>query len=99
MPAIVEVYGVRKSYRLGETICEALRGVDLKVERGEFLAVAGPSGSGKTTLLNILGCLDTATGGQVRLEGKDVSGSPTGWRRSAATSWGLSFNPSTCFRS
>lgn len=74
MQIIAEASGVRKSYRLGETICEALRGVDLKVEKGEFLAVAGPSGSGKTTLLNILGCLDTATGGQVRLEGKDLSG-------------------------
>jgi putative ABC transport system ATP-binding protein len=69
---VVEMKGVKKLYMLGETRVEALRGVDLGIERGEFLAVAGPSGSGKSTMLNMLGCIDTPTEGIVRIDGVEV---------------------------
>jgi putative ABC transport system ATP-binding protein len=71
-PAI-EVRGLRKVYGSGPTAYEALRGVDFRVERGEFVMLSGPSGSGKTTLLSILGCVLSATSGSVCLEGRDVS--------------------------
>src|SRR5512141_2238527 len=72
MSAIVTVEAVSKIYKLGKTEVHALRGVTLEVHRGEFLAIAGPSGSGKTTLLNLVGCVDTPTGGRVLMEGKDT---------------------------
>jgi putative ABC transport system ATP-binding protein len=65
---------VRKEYMLGSTKVEALRGVDLEIERGEFLAVAGPSGSGKSTMLNMFGCIDVPTSGTVLIDGADVAG-------------------------
>ncbi len=71
--AIVSVRNVSKDYQLGNTVVPALRGVSLDIEPGEFLSIAGPSGSGKTTLLNLIGCVDTATGGQVMVNGKDTS--------------------------
>lgn len=71
---VVELKGVRKEYMLGSTKVEALRGVDLEIERGEFLAVAGPSGSGKSTMLNMFGCIDVPTSGTVRIDGTDVAG-------------------------
>jgi len=72
MLAIVAVQDVSKIYKLGKTEVPALRGVSLEIHRGEFLAVAGPSGSGKTTLLNLIGCVDTPTGGRVLVDGKDT---------------------------
>jgi putative ABC transport system ATP-binding protein len=72
--AVVELRGVKKRYMLGDTRVEALRGVDLEIEKGEFLAVAGPSGSGKSTMLNMFGCIDTPTEGVVRIDGLDVEG-------------------------
>lgn len=61
-----------KDYHLGKTVVHALRGVDLRIEPGEVVALAGPSGSGKTTLLNILGCIETATSGELFIDGIDV---------------------------
>jgi len=69
MGAILELERVVKTYRKGEAEVHALAGVDLSIDRGEFLAVVGPSGSGKTTLLNIVGCLDSPTSGVVRYDG------------------------------
>jgi len=73
MTHIVSVQDVSKNYTLGTFVVHALRGVSLDVEAGEFLAIAGPSGSGKTTLLNLVGCVDTPTGGRVA-----IAGQPTG---------------------
>ena len=69
---IVELADVDKDYPLGHTVVRAVRGVSLDIARGEFAAIAGPSGSGKTTLLNLIGCVDTATHGSVRVDGHDT---------------------------
>jgi len=71
---IVEMKGVTKLYKTGCVETFALRGLDLTVHQGEFVAIWGPSGSGKTTALNLIGALDTPTEGQVRLEGRDLAG-------------------------
>lgn len=73
---IVEAQGLTKEYPEGRNVVRALRGVDLTMHEGEFIAVAGPSGSGKTTLLNIISGLDEATAGSVRLDGVDISSLP-----------------------
>ena len=70
--ALIELRGVSKTYRLGAIRVDALRAVDLSIERGEMAAVMGPSGSGKSTLMNLLGCLDAPTEGEYRLDGEDV---------------------------
>jgi len=71
---IIDMVGIRKVYHAGKIQVEALRGVDLAVRPGEFVAVVGPSGSGKSTLLNLLGCLDTPTSGTYHLGGEAVAG-------------------------
>jgi len=70
--AAIEIRGLTKTYRLGDVSVEALKGVDLSILSGDFLAVMGPSGSGKSTLMNILGCLDRPTAGSYRLDGEEV---------------------------
>jgi putative ABC transport system ATP-binding protein len=70
---ILEFRNVKKDYRLGQTTVSAIRGVDLSVEAGEFIAILGASGSGKTTLLNMAGVIDAPTAGEVIVQGKSVS--------------------------
>ncbi len=71
--AIVEIEGVYKTYMMGAILVEALRGVDIRFGRGEYVTIMGPSGCGKSTLLNVLGCLDRPTSGKYLLGGEDVS--------------------------
>ena len=70
---IINVKNIKKSYTVGSQEVHALCGIDLSVEKGEFISIMGPSGSGKTTLMNIIGCLDTPTTGSYELNGKLVS--------------------------
>jgi len=70
---IIRTEGIRKDYRLGTEVVRAVRGVDLEIRKGEFVALMGPSGSGKSTFMNVLGCLDTPTEGKYWLNGQLVS--------------------------
>ncbi|NOY09778.1 MAG: ABC transporter ATP-binding protein [Spirochaetes bacterium] len=70
---IIKIADVKKDYILGKAVIKALRGVTLKIQSGELLAIMGPSGSGKTTLMHLIGCLDIPTSGKIYLEGEDVS--------------------------
>src|ERR1041385_8249262 len=74
MTAVVEIHNVRKTYETEATPVRALRGVDLTVSAGEFVAIMGPSGCGKSTLLNLVAGLDTATDGDIVLAGDSLSG-------------------------
>lgn len=73
MGAFVELIDVKKIYRMGEVEIHAAAGIDFSVEKGEFAVIVGPSGAGKTTVLNILGGMDTATSGQLLVDGTDIS--------------------------
>jgi putative ABC transport system ATP-binding protein len=73
LATIVEAFNLKKTYMLGKVPVNALRGVNLKVENGDFLSILGPSGSGKSTLLNLIGALDKPTEGKMLIESVDVS--------------------------
>jgi putative ABC transport system ATP-binding protein len=72
--SLIHLSQVEKVYRMGDVDVKALRGVDVEIDRGDFVAVMGSSGSGKSTMMNILGCLDRPTRGHYRLAGREVSG-------------------------
>jgi len=73
MDEVINTENICKTYLLGETRIEAVRGISIKINKGELVAIMGPSGSGKSTLMHLLGCLDIPTKGQYFLDGKDVS--------------------------
>src|SRR6185312_10866254 len=89
-PPVIRVAGVTKDYRMGASVVHALRGVDLVVGRGEFVAVMGPSGSGKSTFMNLVGCLDRPTAGAYWLDGQAV-GALSRDQRSAVRNQKLGF--------
>ncbi|MCB4790276.1 MAG: ABC transporter ATP-binding protein [Elusimicrobia bacterium] len=70
---IIEIKGLKKDYELGNTKVHALRGIDFEVQQGDFMSIIGPSGSGKTTLLNVIGCIDFATEGSVKVGGNEIT--------------------------
>ena len=70
---IIRLTGVWKTFKMGEIDVHALRGLNLEVKKGEFLAIQGPSGSGKSTAMNLVGCLDIPSKGKIYLESQDIS--------------------------
>ncbi|RNC86866.1 MAG: ABC transporter ATP-binding protein [Winogradskyella sp.] len=70
---VIEIRNIIRDFKLGQETVHVLKGIDLDIKRGEYVAIMGPSGSGKSTLMNLLGCLDTPTAGSYLLNGKDVS--------------------------
>ncbi|OXE99237.1 macrolide ABC transporter ATP-binding protein, partial [Flavobacterium piscis] len=70
---LIKITNIKRDFVLGNEIVYVLKGIDLEINKGEYVALMGPSGSGKSTLMNLLGCLDTPTSGHYVLNGKDVS--------------------------
>ena len=73
MSKVIEIKKIVRDFKLGQETVHVLKGIDLEIERGDYIAIMGPSGSGKSTLMNLLGCLDTPTSGNYILNNKDVS--------------------------
>jgi putative ABC transport system ATP-binding protein len=73
MPEVIKLENIKRHFRIGDVEVQALRGINLSINKGEYVALMGPSGSGKSTLMNLLGCLDTPSGGKYYLNGHDVS--------------------------
>ncbi len=73
MSLVIKIRKITRDFKMGQEILNVLKGIDLDIEKGEYVALMGPSGSGKSTLMNILGCLDTATSGSYELNGVNVS--------------------------
>jgi len=73
MGSVIKIRNIRRDFPLGQELVKVLKGIDLDIDKGEYVALMGPSGSGKSTLMNILGCLDTPTDGTYELNGIDVS--------------------------
>ncbi len=71
---IIEMKDIKKDYPLGKTTVHALRGVDFNVKEGDFISVVGPSGSGNTPLFNLIGCVDQATSGTIKIQGEEITG-------------------------
>ncbi len=98
MTALLELNDIRRSYPSGDGPVEVLKGISLRVEAGEMVAIVGASGSGKSTLMNILGCLDKPTSGTYRVAGTDVSTlDATRWRSCVASILALFFSVTICF--
>ena len=72
--SLIELKNITKSYPVGDSELKILKGIDLQIEEGDFVAIMGPSGSGKSTCMNILGCLDVPSSGSYKLDGKAVEG-------------------------
>ncbi|MDO8667189.1 MAG: ATP-binding cassette domain-containing protein, partial [Gemmatimonadales bacterium] len=70
---IIRTHDLAREYQMGSEVVRALRGVDLEIQRNEYVAIMGPSGSGKSTMMNLIGCLDTPSAGQYWLNGIEVS--------------------------
>jgi putative ABC transport system ATP-binding protein len=70
---VIDIRQMHRQFHLGGSVVKALRGVDVRIDRGEYVAIVGPSGSGKTTLMNLIGCLDSPSMGTYRLDGEEVS--------------------------
>jgi putative ABC transport system ATP-binding protein len=70
---VIDIRGIARTYAMGDVVVRALRGVDVTIRRGEYVAIMGPSGSGKSTLMNVIGCLDSPDAGEYHLSGKRVS--------------------------
>ncbi|MDC7995732.1 ABC transporter ATP-binding protein [Altibacter sp. HG106] len=73
MSLVIKIRNIKRDFPLGQEVVKVLKGIDLDIARGEYVALMGPSGSGKSTLMNLLGCLDTPTSGSYELNGRDVS--------------------------
>jgi putative ABC transport system ATP-binding protein len=73
MSSIIRLEGITRNFQMGDELLKVLKGIDLEVKKGEYVALMGPSGSGKSTLMNLIGCLDTPSGGKYFLDGVDVS--------------------------
>ena len=71
--SLIKISNIKRNFVLGNEIVYVLKGIDLEIKKGEYVALMGPSGSGKSTLMYLLGCLDTPTSGSYILDGKDVS--------------------------